>query len=107
MPQDPLIVDAGGREILNEAWRRYCNSKRLEIIIEGHTDTDNLNSTNIPRNNWELSVIRATSVLDIIMGQPGVDPSILTASGRGEFHPVDPEGQIKKQKNRRSYLAPN
>ena len=78
----------------------------IEIIIEGHTDTDKLSSTTIPRNNWELSVLRSTAVLDIIMAQPGVDPSVLTASGRGEYHPVDPED---KAKNRRIevILAPN
>lgn len=91
-------VDAGGFEILKKLGDVIATQNDLEIVIEGHTDTDNLNSPNIPRNNWELSVIRATSVLDIIMGQPGVDPSILTASGRGEFHPVDPED---KSKNRR------
>ena len=68
------------------------------MCIRDSTDTDKLSSTSIPRNNWELSVIRATSVLEIIMGQPGVDPSILTASGRGEFHPIDPEN---KSMNRR------
>ena len=91
-------VDAGGREILKKLGDVIATQNDLEIVIEGHTDTDNLNSPNIPRNNWELSVIRATSVLDIIMGQPGVDPSILTASGRGEFHPIDP---VDKSKNRR------
>ena len=92
------VVDDGGREILKKLGDVIATQNDLEIVIEGHTDTDNLNSPNIPRNNWELSVIRATSVLEIIIGQPGVDPSILTASGRGEFHPVDQED---KSKNRR------
>ncbi|MAO46694.1 MAG: hypothetical protein CL823_06040 [Crocinitomicaceae bacterium] len=91
-------VDESGREILMKLGDVIATQQDLEIIVEGHTDTDKLSSTSIPRNNWELSVIRATSVLEIIMGQPGVDPSILTASGRGEFHPVDLED---KSKNRR------
>lgn len=91
-------VDESGREILMKLGDVIATQQDLEIIVEGHTDTDKLSSASIPRNNWELSVIRATSVLEIIMGQPGVDPSILTASGRGEFHPVDPED---KSKNRR------
>jgi chemotaxis protein MotB len=91
-------VDDGGKAILRKLGDVIATQNDLEIIIEGHTDTDRLSSPNIPRNNWELSVLRATSVLDIIMGQPGVDPSVLTASGRGEFHPVDPEN---KSKNRR------
>ena len=91
-------VDESGREILMKLGDVIATQQDLEIIVEGHTDTDKLSSASIPRNNWELSVIRATSVLEIIMGQPGVDPSILTASGRGEFHPVDPDD---KSKNRR------
>jgi len=92
------VVDAGGRELLKKLGDVIATQTDLEIVIEGHTDTDNLKSPNIPRNNWELSVIRATSVLEIIMGQPGVDPSILTASGRGQYHPVDSDD---KSKNRR------
>ncbi len=91
-------VDDKGKAILRKLGDVIATQNDLEIIIEGHTDTDILSSPNIPRNNWELSVLRATSVLDIIMGQPGVDPSVLTAAGRGEFHPVDPED---KSKNRR------
>ena len=91
-------VDESGREILMKLGDVIATQQDIEIIVEGHTDTDKLSSASIPRNNWELSVIRATSVLEIIMGQPGVNPSILTASGRGEFHPVDPED---KSKNRR------
>ena len=100
------IVDDGGREILKKLGDVIATQSDLEIIIEGHTDTDKLSSTTIPRNNWELSVLRSTAVLDIIMEQPGVDPSVLTASGRGEYHPVDPEN---KAKNRRIevILAPN
>lgn len=100
------IVDNGGREILKKLGDVIATQSDLEIIIEGHTDTDKLSSTTIPRNNWELSVLRSTAVLDIIMSQPGVDPSVLTASGRGEYHPVDPED---KAKNRRIevILAPN
>ena len=91
-------VDDKGKAILRKLGDVIATQNQLEIIIEGHTDTDMLSSPNTPRNNWELSVLRATSVLDIILGQPGVDPSVLTASGRGEFHPVDPED---KSKNRR------
>ena len=100
------IVDDGGREILKKLGDVIATQSDIEIIIEGHTDTDKLLSTTIPRNNWELSVLRSTAVLDIIMKQPGVDPSVLTASGRGEYHPVDPQN---KAKNRRIevILAPN
>jgi len=91
-------VDQGGIDLLAKLGSVIAEQENLEIIIEGHTDSDNLSSTTFPHNNWELSVLRATSVLEIIRAQPGVDPSILTASGRSEYHPIDPSD---KSKNRR------
>ena len=91
-------VDQGGIDLLAKLGSVIAEQENLEIIIEGHTDSDNLSSTTFPHNNWELSVLRATSVLEIIRAQPGVDPSILTASGRSEYHPID---LSDKSKNRR------
>ena len=79
----------------------------LEVIVEGHTDTDQIRSTgSIPRNNWELSVLRSTAVVDLMTADGGVDPTMLTASGRSEYHPVDPDD---KARNRRIeiVLAPD
>jgi len=77
----------------------------LEIIVEGHTDSDQLRSAAIPRNNWELSVLRSTAVIEILKSS-GVDPAVLTASGRSEYHPLDADD---KARNRRIevVLAPN
>lgn len=91
-------VDEKGKAILAKLGGVIADQTDLEIIVEGHTDSDKMSRPTFPKNNWELSVLRATSVLEIISAQPGVDPSILTASGRGEFHPVDPED---KSRNRR------
>jgi chemotaxis protein MotB len=97
-PSGSAEVDDKGRDLLAQLGAVIAEQNGLEIIIEGHTDSDNLVSPNFPHNNWELSVLRATSVLAIIRDQPGVDPSILTASGRSEYHPVDPND---KSRNRR------
>ena len=97
-PSGSAEVDDKGRGLLAQLGAVIAEQNGLEIIIEGHTDSDNLVSPNFPHNNWELSVLRATSVLAIIRDQPGVDPSILTASGRSEYHPVDPKD---KSRNRR------
>jgi|TARA_B110000037_G_scaffold222622_1_gene298366 chemotaxis protein MotB len=97
-PSGSAEVDDKGRDLLAQLGAVIAEQNGLEIIIEGHTDSDNLVSPNFPHNNWELSVLRATSVLAIIRDQPGVDPSILTASGRSEYHPVDPKD---KSRNRR------
>jgi chemotaxis protein MotB len=97
-PSGSAEVDDKGRDLLAQLGAVIAEQNGLEIIIEGHTDSDNLVSPNFPHNNWELSVLRATSVLAIIRDQPGVDPAILTASGRSEYHPVDPKA---KSRNRR------
>jgi len=70
----------------------------LEIIVEGHTDTDALSSATHPKNNWELSVLRSTSVVSIMTENSTINPEILSASGRSAFHPVDVND---KSKNRR------
>ena len=80
--------------------------KELEIIVEGHTDTDKMAGSKHPKNNWELSVLRATSVIGIMTSNSEIGPQQLMAAGRSEFHPVDPSD---KSKNRRIeiIISPN
>ncbi len=99
-------VEAGGREALVELAKVLEKENDLEIIVEGHTDTDRLSSGSHPKNNWELSVLRATSVVDIMLGSSAMNPSQLMAAGRSEFLPVNPND---KAKNRRIevIISPN
>ena len=105
-PSGSAQVDPLGRQALAGLAEVIAEQTDLEIVVEGHTDTDQLRSTSIPRNNWELSVLRATAVVGILLENPGVDPAMLSASGRSEHHPVDAND---KAKNRRIevILAPN
>lgn len=91
-------VDAKGREALLEIAQALQDENEVEIIVEGHTDTDKLNSSAIPRDNWELSVLRATEVVKIMSENSTVKPEILSAAGRSEYHPIDAND---KSKNRR------
>ncbi|MEY3597773.1 MAG: hypothetical protein RL521_195 [Bacteroidota bacterium] len=91
-------VDSKGKEALLEIAQALQDENEVEIIVEGHTDTDKLNSSAIPRDNWELSVLRATEVVKIMSENSTVKPEILSAAGRSEFHPVDAND---KSKNRR------
>ena len=99
-------VEANGKKALVELAKVLENEKELEIIVEGHTDTDKLVSTTHPKSNWELSVLRATSVIDILLTNSKMNPAQLMAAGRSEFHPVDPND---KAKNRRIeiIISPN
>ncbi len=106
-PSGSTAINPDGRQALLDLAQVIASQTELEVIVEGHTDTDQIRSTgSIPRNNWELSVLRATAVVDLLTGAGGVDPAMLIASGRSEYHPVDPED---KARNRRIeiVLAPD
>ena len=91
-------VEDGGKTALVELAKVLETEKDLEIIVEGHTDTDKMSGSSHPKNNWELSVLRATSVIEIMTSKSGLDPKQVMAAGRSEFHPVD---ESDKAKNRR------
>lgn len=99
-------VEAEGKKALIDLAKVLEAEKDLEIIVEGHTDTDKLASASHPKTNWELSVLRATAVVEIMTGNSKMNPVQLMAAGRGEFHPVDPKD---KAKNRRIeiIISPN
>ena len=100
------LVEQNGKNALIELAKVLEVEKELEIIVEGHTDSDKLVSPNHPKSNWELSVLRATSVVDILLSNSQMSPSQLMAAGRSEYHPVDPKD---KAKNRRIeiIISPN
>lgn len=99
-------VEEEGKKALVELSKVLESEKDLEIIVEGHTDTDKLASSSHPKNNWELSVLRATSVIEIMLANSKMNPKQLMAGGRSEFLPVDPND---KAKNRRIeiIISPN
>ena len=100
------FVEEEGVRALVELGKALESEKDLEIIVEGHTDTDKLSSSVSPKNNWELSVLRATSVVQILLNNSSMTPSQIMAGGRGEFLPID---ESDKAKNRRIevIISPN
>ncbi len=99
-------VEAEGKRALIDLAKVLEAEKDLEIIVEGHTDTDKLVSANHPKSNWELSVLRATAVVEIMTANSKMNPKQLMAAGRSEYHPVDAKD---KAKNRRIevIISPN
>jgi chemotaxis protein MotB len=99
-------VETEGKKALIELAKVLQNENDLEIIVEGHTDSDKLSSATSPKNNWELSVLRATSVVEIMLANSTMDPTKLMPAGRSQFLPVDP---ADKAKNRRIeiIISPN
>ncbi len=105
-PSGSTTINQEGRKALVDLAKAIEDQTDMEIIVEGHTDTDALRSANIPRDNWELSVLRATAVVKIMTESSGIEPKILAASGRSEYHPVDADD---KARNRRIevIISPN
>ena len=65
-PSGSTAINADGKRALQDLAQVVSSQSNLEIIVEGHTDTDQLRSSAIPRNNWELSVLRSTAVVEIL-----------------------------------------
>ncbi|HNP49579.1 MAG TPA: OmpA family protein, partial [Bacteroidia bacterium] len=86
------VVEKKGEEALQELGRVLEKNKDINILVEGHTDNVPINGT-LPsgaKDNWELSVLRATSVVKIILKNVSIDPLRLSASGKGPYQPIDP-----------------
>ena len=97
------ISDRAG-ETLSKIAKIITDYKDYDVLVEGNTDTDPISRPNI-RNNWDLSALRASSVVQALQNQYGVDPSRLTAAGRGEYNPIaDNTSAAGKQRNRRTQI---
>ena len=78
--------------------------KDYDVLIEGNTDNVPISRENI-RNNWDLSCLRASSVVQALQNDYGVDPKRLTAGGRGEYNPLQPNtSEVGKMRNRRTQI---
>lgn len=103
------VVDAKGVDALKKLAKVLEKEADISVLIEGHTDNVPIKSATI-KDNWDLSVLRATSILRIIASNSKVDPKRLTAAGRGEFLPIDKANTPEaRKKNRRTeiILTPN
>jgi chemotaxis protein MotB len=81
------VVDPKGKEALKSLASIINNTKDITVTIEGHTDNVPIR-TKLFEDNWDLSSARATSIVRILTKDYGFDSNRITASGRGQFHPV-------------------
>ncbi|MBN1119064.1 MAG: OmpA family protein [Bacteroidales bacterium] len=103
-------VDARGVSALKKLAVVLEQNPDINITIEGHTDDVPVIPGSAMKDNWDLSVKRATAIIRILLDNSSINPKRLTASGRGEFLPVDPAKTAEaRQKNRRTeiILTPN
>lgn len=97
-------VDKRGKEALAKLAEVLNKQTDIDVYIEGHTDSKPINTAQF-KDNWDLSVIRATSVVRILTKDYGVNPLQIQPSGRGEYIPVaDNETAEGRSKNRRTEI---
>ena len=113
---DNMLYKSGSYEIseraeetLSKIAKIIMDYKDYDVLIEGNTDNVPVNTKaasmkNI-RNNWDLSALRASSVVQYLQNRFGVAPKRLTAGGRGEYNPVaSNDTEVGKQRNRRTQI---
>lgn len=108
---DNMLYKSGSYEIndraaetLSKIAKIITDYKDYDVLIEGNTDDVPILRENI-RNNWDLSCLRASSVVQYLQNKFGVDPKRLTAGGRGEYNPVASNTTaVGKQRNRRTQI---
>lgn len=99
------VVDPNGVRALKQLAVVLANNREIDIMIEGHTDDVPFRKGSSIKDNWDLSVMRATSIVRILLDGSGIDPTRLTVAGRGEYLPVDPAKTSEaRRKNRRTEI---
>jgi len=103
-------VNAKGKDALQKLSGVLASNPDIFIMVEGHTDNVPYKGSGQVKDNWDLSVMRATSVTKILLDNKSLDPKRITSAGRGEYFPIDPANNSEaRQKNRRTeiILTPN
>ena len=96
------VVDPKGKEALKSLAQVLNSTTDISVMIEGHTDNVPI-KTQLFKDNWDLSTARAISIVRILTKDNGFDSNRITASGRGQFHPVKPNETIEgRAGNRRT-----
>ena len=108
---DNMLFKSGSYEVNSRAMQTLSKIAKIikdykdyDVLVEGNTDPVPIKRANI-RNNWDLSALRASSVVQVLQNDFGVDPSRLTAGGRGEYNPIaDNDSELGRQRNRRTEI---
>ena len=97
-------ISPAAMDILSKIAKIIKDYKNYSVLVEGNTDNVPISRTNI-RNNWDLSALRASSVVQVLQDRFDVDPARLTAGGRGEYNPIATNGTAEgRQLSRRAQI---
>jgi chemotaxis protein MotB len=98
-------VDPKGQQALANLANVLAQNSDINVLVEGHTDDVPLKGSGTLKDNWDLSVMRATAVSRILLKNKAIDPKRITAAGRGEYFPIDESKNAEaRQKNRRTEI---
>ena len=102
-------VNSRAKETLSKIAKIIQDYKDYDVLIEGNTDNVPVSTTSVKmkniRNNWDLSALRASSVVQYLQDNFGVSPKRMTAGGRGEYNPVTTnDTEVGKMRNRRTQI---
>ncbi|MBO4996214.1 MAG: OmpA family protein [Muribaculaceae bacterium] len=108
---DNMLFKSGSYEINSRAMETLSKIAKIikdyndyDVLVEGNTDDVPISRTNI-RNNWDLSTLRASSVVQVLQKDFDINPARLTAAGRGEYNPIaDNTSELGRQRNRRTEI---
>lgn len=108
---DNMLFKSGSYEISDRAMETLSKIAKIikdysdyDVLVEGNTDNVPISKTNI-RNNWDLSALRASSVVQCLQDRFGINPARLSAAGRGEYNPIaDNTSEVGKARNRRTEI---
>ncbi len=98
-------IDKRGKDALKELANVLSTQENLSILVEGHTDDQPVKNLGAIKDNWDLSVMRATEVIRYLVNDGKVDPKRIIASGRSEYYPIDTGTTTEaRAKNRRTEI---
>ncbi len=98
-------VDPKGQQALSNLAEVLGVNPDINVLVEGHTDNVPMRGSGMVKDNWDLSVMRATAVTRILLKNKAIEPKRITSAGRGEFFPIDEADTSEaRQKNRRTEI---
>jgi len=99
------VVDPRGQQAIRELAVILAQNPDISIMVEGHTDDVTMRGTGDVKDNWDLSVMRATAVTKILTQNKQIDPKRIISAGRSEYVPIENEKTTEaRQKNRRTEI---
>lgn len=101
-PSGSIIIDEKGKQVLAQLAEVLAQQPEINIAVEGHTDSQRISNLGQIKDNWDLSVLRSTSVVRFLTEEQKVESVRMTATGKGQFQPLGENASAEgRSRNRR------